>query len=106
MRARNAEGSHHGVAGELLDRPAVRLDAAGDLLEIAVAEPIDDPDPLRPFSRADGEAVAVLPLPNRLFVAGPLVFHVPVGMDLEDLLNLHAEVPILRSAISTRSALL
>ena len=30
---RNAEGSHHGISGELLDRPAVRLDVAGDPVE-------------------------------------------------------------------------
>ena len=36
VRERHAERRHHGVARELLDRSAVRLDAARDLLEVPV----------------------------------------------------------------------
>jgi hypothetical protein len=36
VRQGHAEGCHHRVAGELLDRAAMRLDAAGDNLEVAI----------------------------------------------------------------------
>ena len=39
---RDAEGGHDGVAGELLDRPAVSRDAGRDLVEEAVDPPPDD----------------------------------------------------------------
>ena len=42
VRARDAERGHDGVAGELLDRAAVRLDAARDLLEEARDTPAHD----------------------------------------------------------------
>ena len=40
--ARDAERRHHGVAGELLHRPAVRLDALGDTLEEGRDPPSDN----------------------------------------------------------------
>ena len=42
VRERHAEGGHDGVAGELLDRPAVRDDAVRDLVEEAAHAPADD----------------------------------------------------------------
>ena len=42
VRQRHAERGHHGVAGELLDGAAVRLDAARDVVEVAVDALADD----------------------------------------------------------------
>ncbi len=42
MRAGYAERRHHGVAGELLDRAPVGLDATSDLLEVVVDTLADD----------------------------------------------------------------
>jgi hypothetical protein len=39
VRLRDAEGRHHRVAGELLDDPAVRGDAARDALEVRLHAP-------------------------------------------------------------------
>ena len=42
VRLRHAEGGHHGVAGELLDRAAVLLDAGRRALEVRGDAPPDD----------------------------------------------------------------
>ena len=42
VRGRDAERSHHGVAGELLDGAAVGLDAAGDAVEELCHAPTHD----------------------------------------------------------------
>ena len=65
VRERDAEGGHHGVAGELLDRAAVRDDAVRDLLEEAVDAPADDlgvgvGDELRRVDEVDESTVASL----------------------------------------------
>ena len=42
VRPRDAEGRHHRVAGELLDRAAVQLDAPRRPVEVLVHAPPDD----------------------------------------------------------------
>ena len=75
VRERDAEGGHDGVAGELLDRAAVRDDAMRDLVEEAVDPPADDlgigvGEELRRVDEIDEEDGCELALHASMVVAG------------------------------------
>ena len=74
VRERHAEGGHDGVAGELLDRAAVRDDAVRDLVEEAADAPADDlgigvGDELRRGDEVDEEHGCELALHASMVVA-------------------------------------
>ena len=78
VRERDAEGGHHGVAGELLDRPAVRDDAVRDLVEEAADAPADDlgirvGEELRRGDEVDEQHRCELALHASMVVAGTVL---------------------------------
>ena len=84
VRERNAEGGHHGIAGELLDDAAVRRDAARDVIEEPLHAPAHDlgiggGDEVRRRDEVDEEDGRELALhPGILRVgAGPLTAAAP-----------------------------